>query len=132
MHLAKKRHPITSRPDRITNQPRWRDGMPQLRLVQRDRTGLRPHGPDDAWHRRPDDASHRRANAAPETRGSALDEGLLDHEMAGLAMAALEKTAAFKGLAQLFKHARAATHHDPVGVDVQRRQADVVEQLLRR
>jgi hypothetical protein len=51
--------------------------------------------------------------------------------MAGLAVAAFEETARFKGLAQFFQHAGAAAHHDPVGRDIQRRQADIVEQLFR-
>ena len=91
---------------------RRRDGMSHPAVCPR---------PDSTSSHARDDARHRRENAAPQTRGSALDERLLDHEMAGLAVAALEKPARFKRLAQLFKHARAATHHDPVGVDVQRR-----------
>ena len=35
-------------------------------------------------------------------------------------------------IAQFFQHAGAAAHHDAVGLGVQRRLADVVEQLLRR
>src|SRR6266480_2359058 len=89
---------------------------------------------------RADDAPHRRERTMlriagralrPGIRGSALDERLFNDEMAGLAMAALEKTARFKHLAQLFEHARTTAHHDAVVTDIQRRQADIVEQLLR-
>ena len=62
------------------------------------------------------------------TDASAFDERLLDHEMAGLAVAAFEKTARFKHLAQLFEHARAAAHHDAVGADIERRLTDIVKQ----
>ena len=73
-------------------------------------------------------------SAAPEdTRcGLALDEGLLDDEMAGLGVAAFSEALLFERLAQIFQHAGAAAQHDAIGLDVQRRQADVVEQLLRR
>src|SRR5665213_2422424 len=62
---------------------------------------------------------------------SALDERLFNDEMAGFAVAAFEKAARLERLAQLVEHARAAAHHDAVGGDIERRQADVVEQLLR-
>src|ERR1700692_4970340 len=58
---------------------------------------------------------------------SAFDERLLDHKMAGLAVAAFEKAARLEHLAQLFQHARAAAHHDPVAADIQRRLGDLVE-----
>src|SRR3979490_2504956 len=76
----------------------------------------------------------RRRSAAPEDSscGLALDESLLDDEMAGLGMAAFSAAALFECLAQIFQHAGAAAQHDAVSLDVQRRQADVVEQLLRR
>src|SRR6266576_6345985 len=61
---------------------------------------------------------------------SALDERLLDHEMAGLAVIAFGKTARFEHLAQFFQHGRAAAHHDPIALDIERRLADIVEQLL--
>src|SRR5260221_14465783 len=63
---------------------------------------------------------------------SALDERFLDHEMAGLAVAAFEEGARFEHLLQFFEHAGAAAHHDAVGRDIERRLADIVEQLLRR
>src|ERR1700704_5479298 len=81
-----------------------------------------------------DDVGGRTAEwrrTAYRTRISAFDERLLDHEMAGLAVTAFEKTARFKHLAQLFEHARTAAHHDPVVTDIQRRPTDVVEQLFR-
>src|SRR5216684_217501 len=61
---------------------------------------------------------------------SALDERLLDHKMAGLIAGAFDKTAGFEHLAELFQHARAAAHHDAVAFDIERRLADVVEQLF--
>src|SRR3954469_20550912 len=61
----------------------------------------------------------------------AFDERFLDHKMAGLAVVAFGKTARFEHLAQLFQHRRAATHHDAVGVDTERRLADILEQLRR-
>jgi hypothetical protein len=57
-------------------------------------------------------------------------ERLLDHEMTGLAVIAFGKTARFEHLAQLFQHGRAAAHHDPVGLDIERRLVDIVKQLL--
>src|SRR5450759_752084 len=42
---------------------------------------------------------------------SAFDERLLDHKMAGLAVAAFEKAARLEHLAQLVQHAGAAAHH---------------------
>src|SRR3954471_11882261 len=66
-----------------------------------------------------------------ENDGSALDERLLDHKVAGLVVAAFEKTARFEHLAQFFQHRRAAAHHDAVAGDIQRRLPDIVEQLLR-
>jgi hypothetical protein len=73
-------------------------------------------------------------SAAPEDKrcGLALDESLLDDEMAELGMAAFSEAPLFERLAQIFQHAGAAAQHDAIGLDVQRRQADVVEQLLRR
>src|SRR5450759_1405230 len=62
---------------------------------------------------------------------SALDERLLDDEMAGLAVAAFGKAARFEHLAQLLEHAGAAAHHDAIGIDIERRLTDVVEQLFR-
>src|ERR1700738_4109696 len=62
---------------------------------------------------------------------SPLHERLLDHKMAGLAVAAFEEAARFEHLAQLFEHAGAAAHHDAVGLDVERRLMDIVEQLFR-
>jgi hypothetical protein len=59
--------------------------------------------------------------------GLALDESLLDDEMAGLGMVAFREAALFERLAQIFQHAGAAAQHDTVSLDVQRRQADVVE-----
>src|SRR6266403_5252407 len=61
---------------------------------------------------------------------SALDERLLDHEMAGLAVIAFGKTARFEHLAQFLQHGRAAAHHDPIALDIERRLADIVKQLL--
>src|SRR4029434_1674962 len=72
---------------------------------------------------------------APEDKrcGLALDESLLDDEMAELGMdAAFSEAPLFESLAQIFQHAAAGAQHDAIGLDVQRRQADVVEQLLRR
>jgi hypothetical protein len=76
-----------------------------------------------------------RAHARPgmtawKRKDSAFDERLLDHEMTGLAVIAFGKTARFEHLAQLFQHGRAAAHHDPVGLDIERRLADIVKQLL--
>ena len=73
-------------------------------------------------------------SAAPEEKrcGLALDESLFDDEMAELGMAAFSEAPLFEHLAQIFQHAGAAAQHDAIGLDVQRRQADVVEQLLRR
>lgn len=73
-------------------------------------------------------------SAAPEEKrcGLALDESLFDDEMAELGMAAFSEAPLFERLAQIFQHAGAAAQHDAIGLDVQRRQADVVEQLLRR
>ena len=51
--------------------------------------------------------------------------------MAGLAVAAFEEAARLERLAQFFQHRGAAAHHDAVGPDVERRLADIVEQLLR-
>src|SRR6185369_1556070 len=62
--------------------------------------------------------------------GSAFHERLFDHEMAGLAVAAFEEAARLEHAAQFFQHGGAAAHHDAVGREVQRRQADVVEQLF--
>src|SRR6266404_8704624 len=67
---------------------------------------------------------------AGTTGRSAFHERLLDHEMTGLAVIAFGKTARFEHLAQLFQHGRAAAHHDPIGLDIQRRLADIVKQLL--
>jgi hypothetical protein len=64
--------------------------------------------------------------------GLALDESLLDEEMAGLGIAAFREAPLFERLAQVFQHAGAAAQHDAISLDVQRRWADVVEQLLRR
>src|SRR6202171_5048767 len=63
--------------------------------------------------------------------GATFDERLFNDKMAGFAVAAFEKAARFKHLAQLFEHARTAAHHDPVVADIQRRLTDVVEQLFR-
>src|ERR1700687_5358633 len=68
---------------------------------------------------------------AGTTQASALDERLLDHKMAGLAVAAFEKAARLEHLAQLVQHAGAAAHHDPVGADIERRLTDIVKQLFR-
>ena len=51
--------------------------------------------------------------------------------MAALAVTTFEEAAGFEHLAQFLQHARAATHHDPVGIDIQRRQIEIVEQLFR-
>src|SRR6266851_10357926 len=75
-------------------------------------------------------APPKRRCAASGTRLSPLDERLLDHEMARLAVVAFGKTARLKHLAQLFQHGRAAAHHDPIALDIQRRLADIVKQLL--
>src|SRR5258705_4651591 len=72
----------------------------------------------------------RSARLSGTTEKSALDERLLDHEVTGHAVAALEKVARLEQLAQFFQHRRAATHHDAVGRDIERRQMEVVEQLL--
>jgi hypothetical protein len=61
---------------------------------------------------------------------SPLDERLLDDEMAGLGVAAFDKATCLEHLAQLFQHGRAAAHHDAVGFKVERRLADIVEQLF--
>ena len=61
---------------------------------------------------------------------SPFDERLLDDKMAGLAVIAFGKSARLEHDAQLFQHRRAAAHHDAVGLDVERRLADIVEQLL--
>src|SRR4051794_23541026 len=74
---------------------------------------------------------HEECRTASGTRASALDERLFNHKMAGLAVAAFEEAARFEHRAQLFQHAGAAAHHDAVGLEFQRRQADVVEQLFR-
>ena len=76
-----------------------------------------------------------RAHARPgmtawKRQDSAFHERLLDHEMTGLAVIAFGKTARFEHLAQLFQHGRAAAHHDPIGLDIERRLADIVKQLL--
>ena len=57
----------------------------------------------------------RRLRVAPVL---ALDECFLDHEMTGLAVAALGKAAGLEHLLQLVQHRRAATHHDTVGRDI--------------
>src|SRR6267378_1925753 len=72
----------------------------------------------------------RCARLSGTTGRSAFRERLLDHEMTGLAVIAFGKTARFEHLAQLFQHGRAAAHHDPIGLNIQRRQADIVKQLL--
>src|SRR5580692_7114073 len=64
------------------------------------------------------------------TEASALHERLLDHEVTGLAVVALDEIAGDEHLAQLFQHRRAAAHHDAVALDIQRLLADIVEQLL--
>src|SRR6516162_4965317 len=60
---------------------------------------------------------------------SAFDESLLNDEMPGLAVTALGKAAVFEHLAQFFEHRGTAAHHDPVLGDIERRLADIVEQL---
>src|ERR1700686_5424138 len=80
------------------------------------------------WLWVPDPARLARVSGA--TLGSPFDEGFLDHEMARLAGVAFGKTARFEHLAQLFQHGRAAAHHDAIRPDIERRLADVVEQLL--
>src|SRR4029077_8077068 len=62
---------------------------------------------------------------------STFDERLFNDKMAGLAVAAFEKSARFKHLAQLFEHAPTAAHHDPIVADIQRRLTDIVKQLFR-
>src|SRR6202051_280172 len=64
-------------------------------------------------------------------RDSPLHERLLDHKMAGLAVAAFEEAARVEHLAQLLAPAGAGAHHDAVGPDVERRLMDIVEQLFR-
>ncbi len=68
--------------------------------------------------------------ACPKRKDLPFHERLLDHEMTGLAVIAFGKTARFEHLAQFFQHGRAAAHHDPIGLDIERRLADIVEQLL--
>src|SRR5262245_42327530 len=51
------------------------------------------------------DASHR---SGMTVRVSALDERLLDHEMAGRVAAAFDEAAGFEHLLQFFQHPRAA------------------------
>src|SRR5207245_10477250 len=63
---------------------------------------------------------------------SPLHERLFDHEMAGRVVAAFEEAAGLEHLLQLIQHPRAAAHHDAVGLDVERRLVNVVEQLLGR
>src|SRR6185437_1613329 len=58
-----------------------------------------------------------------------LREGLLDHEMAGLAVTALDKAARREHLLEVFQHRRAAAHHDAVGFEIERSLPEVVEQL---
>ena len=72
-----------------------------------------------------------RANARPgmTTEGLPLHESLLDHEVTGFAVIAFDEAAGIEHLAQLFQHPRAAAHHDAVVGDIQRRLADIVEQL---
>jgi hypothetical protein len=64
------------------------------------------------------------------TRDLAFDERLLNHKMAGLGVAAFDKVARLEHLAQFVQHGRAAAHHDAVGCKVERRQADIAEQLF--
>src|ERR1700674_1766982 len=61
---------------------------------------------------------------ASGTRDLPLDERLLDHKMAGLAVAAFEEAARLEQLAEFFQHARAAAHHDTIGLDIERRLVD--------
>jgi hypothetical protein len=64
------------------------------------------------------------------TRDLAFDERLLNHKMAGLGVAAFDKAARLEHLAQLFQHRRTAAHHDSVDCKIERRQADIAEQLF--
>ena len=49
----------------------------------------------------------------------------------GSLLAAFGKAARLEHLPQFFQHRRAAAHHDAVGFDIERRLADIVEQLFR-
>src|SRR5262245_46923347 len=69
---------------------------------------------------------------SPGRQWSAFHERLFDHEVAGLVVGAFGKTARLEKLLQLFQHRRAAAHHDAIGLDVERRLMQVVEQLVRR
>src|SRR6516225_10450723 len=80
--------------------------------------------------RHPGRASPRAASRDLINDNSALDEGLLDHEMAGLVVGAFAKAARLEHLLQLFQHRGAAAHHDAVGRDVERLLADIVEELF--
>src|SRR5882724_3249325 len=66
----------------------------------------------------------------PRERPSAFDERLFDDKMPRLAVVAFAETTRLEHLPQLLEHARATAHHDPVGFDLKRRQADIVEQLF--
>src|SRR3954447_8061200 len=61
---------------------------------------------------------------------SALDEGLFNDEMAGLAVVTLDKAARGKHRGEFLEHRRAAAQHDAIGLDIEAGLADVVEQLI--
>src|SRR6201996_265275 len=73
----------------------------------------------------------RQIRSVVDDRASALDKSLLDHEMARRVAAALDEATGFEHGLQLVQHRRAAAHHDAIGGDVERRLAEIVEQLLR-
>ncbi len=66
----------------------------------------RQRSPASGGATRPGVSLLRQDHTAPGTRDSTLDERLFNHKMAGLAVAAFDKIAGFKGLAQLFEQAR--------------------------
>src|SRR3569623_1401238 len=65
-----------------------------------------------------------------EICASALDEGLLDDEMPGLAVVALDKATRREHRGEFLEHRRAAAQHDAVDLDIEAGLADIVEHLV--
>ena len=109
----------TGRVQRPTLRPSFRDGpKDQTRNLEIIISGFRVRA-----HARPRMTAGKRKDLP-------FDERFLDHKMTRLAVIAFGKTTRFEHLAQLFQHGRAAAHHDPIRLDIERRLADIVEQLL--
>jgi hypothetical protein len=76
-------------------------------------------------------ASAAAQSSTAPTRSS-LDESLLDHEMTGRGVIALNEPARFEHGPQISEHRRAAAQHDAIGCEIERRERTVVKQLGRR